>query len=797
MKKIRNIYDRVGPVKFFFYLFLLVNIVVVTYGTIDMLLPWLFGKHQFYENFLFKNLHLSADINDTFMDFFNSIQYGRAPYTRDVIYPPLINVIYAVFGKMVPLALRAKGTVAVRNTGLGLAVFALFCAMTAVIYAIAVAGLKGFTVREKVFLGIGLCFTIPAVFCIERGNSVWLCVAFTMIFVNWYDSDVPVQHWIAIFSLAVAAAIKIYPAAFGLLLIRHKKWKETAEAVAVGAVVMFAPFFLLQKDNRSIVRWISNIINCNNEFQNIGYGFKLNLSNTMQILSSFFQINLDVATKIFLILIALANCILVVWNTKMEEWKAVALLTLLMILIPGFSWTYTMMFIFIPITAFLGKEERTDWDAFYLVLFIALAGIVPVMNQFDAFSAVNLDLKYRLGWTALIESVSLIALEIGLLANCVTNHFPRRKEFDMNHKKIRNGNIELLCFFFCICIVLFHGWVDRRGYIAVEFFFIVTGFFLANKVDKQRKVEINVPPCANEILKDSRNEILHRYRILFPYFFVSTILGIMVNIYAFQWDIQQKILFNLRLLPYDFFLLQNYGFQSPSMVGVVWYLSALMLATWIVYPILRRFYEAFMYLAPIVWASLTGIIIINCGTLDSPCTVLFGWANTGFMRAISAITLGAFVYYLSEKVQKIRLRDTGRVIVTILELAGYAWVANFIFSWKDENVYYDGVAVLVIAASFLLTTSHQSLLWGKFDNKFCAFLGKITVPIFLSHFYCVQRMPDILARLGIEMPQAQRTVLSLGMVAIAAGIVYFVGNWGDKKLKQITAQMKEKIVIQE
>ena len=29
------------------------------------------------------------------MDFFNSIQYGRKPYTTGVIYPPLINLIYA------------------------------------------------------------------------------------------------------------------------------------------------------------------------------------------------------------------------------------------------------------------------------------------------------------------------------------------------------------------------------------------------------------------------------------------------------------------------------------------------------------------------------------------------------------------------------------------------------------------------------------------------------------------------------------------------------------------------------
>lgn len=334
-------------------------------------------------------------------------------------------------------------------------------------------------------------------------------------------------------------------------------------------------------------------------------------------------------------------------------------------------------------------------------------------------------------------------------------------------------------------IVLFHAWVDLRGYIGVEFFFIVTGFFLAKKVDKQRKIEEKNAPRIEQLLKDSWKEILHRYRVIFPYLLISTILGLAVNSYALQWDVQNHILFCFKLLPYDFLLLQNYGIQSPSMVGVIWYLTAMMLAVWLIYPIMRRAYEMFMYIAPFVSVFLTGIIIVNCGTLDSPNTFLFGWANTGFMRAISAISVGAVVYYLSRKVEKIYVGKAGTVVLTVLELAGYAWVGDFIFAPKEENIYYDVMAVLVIATSFLIAMSQKTLLWGKFDNTICIFLGKITVPIFLCHFYCVQRMPDILARMNIEMSKTQMTWVSLGMVAIVAGIVYVVGNWIDQGMKKI------------
>ena len=48
--------------------------------------------------------------------------------------------------------------------------------------------------------------------------------------------------------------------------------------------------------------------------------------------------------------------------------------------------------------------------------------------------------------------------------------------------KERNGNIELLRFVFCVMMVLYHAWYVRRGYIGVEFFFMVTGYFLAEKI---------------------------------------------------------------------------------------------------------------------------------------------------------------------------------------------------------------------------------------------------------------------------------------------------------------------------
>ena len=83
-----------------------------------------------------------------------------------------------------------------------------------------------------------------------------------------------------------------------------------------------------------------------------------------------------------------------------------------------------------------------------------------------------------------------------------------------------------------------------------------------------------------------------------------------------------------------------------------------------------------------------------------------------------------------------------------------------------------------------MTASGKSLFYGKFDNGFVRFLGKATMPVFLSHLYCVQFLPNILAMYSVEVTELQRLVLSFACCAIAAGIVYYVGKIIDRQMKK-------------
>lgn len=68
------------------------------------------------------------------------------------------------------------------------------------------------------------------------------------------------------------------------------------------------------------------------------------------------------------------------------------------------------------------------------------------------------------------------------------------------------------------------------------------------------------------------------------------------------------------------------------------------------------------------------------------------------------------------------------------------------------------------------------------------------MPIFLSHFYCVQYLPNILAKYSIEVTELQRLVISFAFCAIAAGIVYCVGQVIDRQMKKVGIFFEQQVI---
>ena len=87
-----------------------------------------------------------------------------------------------------------------------------------------------------------LAFSGIALFSYERGNVIYLAVIGMVCFIEHYQSENKVLREWSFIALAFAAAIKGYPAIFGILLIWEKRWKEAILFNPFTHVLLLLPF---------------------------------------------------------------------------------------------------------------------------------------------------------------------------------------------------------------------------------------------------------------------------------------------------------------------------------------------------------------------------------------------------------------------------------------------------------------------------------------------------------------------------------------------------------------------------
>ena len=114
------------------------------------------------------------------------------------------------------------------------------------------------------------------------------------------------------------------------------------------------------------------------------------------------------------------------------------------------------------------------------------------------------------------------------------------------------------------------------GWLGVEFFFILSGFFMGNALNEDRHAEYKNEDVSVTI-RATWKYLFHRIKAVFPYLIVSMIIGMGVWAYSNNWNfsyIKSYVCYVLN----DILFLQSWGYPSASICGVMWYLSSLFLS---------------------------------------------------------------------------------------------------------------------------------------------------------------------------------------------------------------------------
>lgn len=357
-------------------------------AAISVLIHLLFPDYKFYSFYFW-------DLKDSFMDFYHSIRFGASenPYEFELIgaiYPPFCYLLYGFLARFLNPELFADPFV--MRDEQNARMLMMVCSMVLVFLLITTiyGKLSAPKWQKNVIAGV-LILSYPLLYLLERANILLLAALCLVYFVLNHDSEDKVQREISLVLLAVAAAIKIYPAAFGILLFFEEKvdCKKILRCIVYGVVLFFGPFFFYE-GIPTILQFVENLqagigdtpigflaILLRVDVGAICYacfyiadkilstGIPLETIETLAKIVSF------VLTVVFMIGIFV----------KKETWKKVLMVCAITLVVPPFSYTYCLITLLCPFVALLKQKQIPLRDLPYLIYFPLLLVVSPLSKN--------------------------------------------------------------------------------------------------------------------------------------------------------------------------------------------------------------------------------------------------------------------------------------------------------------------------------------------------------------------------------------------------------------------------------
>lgn len=323
----------------------------------------------------------------------------------------------------------------------------------------------------------------------------------------------------------------------------------------------------------------------------------------------------------------------------------------------------------------------------------------------------------------------------------------------MEKHKSYNGVIDWWKFVFCIVILVMHVgeyfsegfYLLKWGGYAVEFFFIVSGYFMCAHAMKQKPQD-----GLKNIGCENIGFISGKIKTVLPAYLYAWLLAFAMYIYKTDFYVLRndgirafvlKIVYGLPNL----LLLDMGGIKGTEILGVSWYVSAMLIVMFITYPMLRKWGRNYCLIAaPMLALLLSGFYTSRFGAYHGRY-FWTGIMNHGLMRGFISINIGCFAYAVSEFLKE-KLNGIGSVrltLVRIAEPAAYICAVALMHYGDDNGINIINILLLIGVS---ITMSGQSFFARICDNGVCRFMGKLSLWVYFcqspARMFVLKRFPD-------------------------------------------------------
>lgn len=290
--------------------------------------------------------------------------------------------------------------------------------------------------------------------------------------------------------------------------------------------------------------------------------------------------------------------------------------------------------------------------------------------------------------------------------------------------------IDIYKWIFTFLIIRLHQTYENRYYLAVDFFFIVSGFFVAKCFYTKNHSPWRYTIC--------------RIRDLYPYYILSFVIGMLIKEHTV------KLRFMLWHWP-EVLCLQGVGFinsddawsyNSPS-----WYISTLIFVSHILYIILSKWREKYIKcIAPIIVILLYARSFVMADSKSPTAyslqfeSILYIHAN--ILRAFAAMNLGIISYYLAKYFYDLLIEKYKPVMIkahrsTYVRLVTALISLCLVFGgvWQSQNIEDRRMDILCIILWFLAIIAAGIHIINIEDQHLClGYNRKLQLAVFLNHY---------------------------------------------------------------
>lgn len=304
-------------------------------------------------------------------------------------------------------------------------------------------------------------------------------------------------------------------------------------------------------------------------------------------------------------------------------------------------------------------------------------------------------------------------------------------ETELKTEDTRHHAVELFRFLFAIQIAIFHSGdyfhvavFGGGGYIAVDFFFLLSGFFLYRRIYMKKKENVQMYP-----VKDAAVYMVSRIKKIYPDYLLAFFSQFLLINCIVEKNCLKQTALNLLHSCWTLLLINEAGIGPIIYNGAAgWYLSALLIASYLVFYLAAKDTEIFIrYLAPIGMLGIYSLFYNKFGHLE----IATEFCNTGgTLRAVAGISLGCICYHIFLFIDQYDYTECGKVLLDLLLLSLTA-----VIMWCEKRGFTqnDFICVLMFALLIPLLYAQKGYFTKVLQRPVFGFLGKISFLYFLNH----------------------------------------------------------------